>query len=1228
VGLLNMVSDWTKGLRGGRPTKRPQGFSWFRKSRFELLEPRNLMAADAHIAVGAVYYDPASPDSSLPNVFTITFNGGEAGTELKHLVIDTTESDGHQDSDPQSPQTFFAIGPGGIATFGWHPLQIVSHDGFQVTNMSVANDGKQLVLDFSGFKAGDTLTFTIKVDEKQRLDWNAVAEGGEFEGSHLITQFQTSDGSTLQGDAVFLDNFSDPMQTYGLPLPNDAYQPPAAFPSPVLTAGAFTTFSTLSGKVYNDQNVNNALDAGEPGIANVQLSLWQWDAASSAYVSTGRTTMTDAQGNYAFDVGPGKYRVVETQPTGYYSVGAKAGTVGGTVDGVVTTSDIISDVTVQPGDESVQNNFAEALPNSISGHVWVSTAQDWENDPAHVPIANVVIKLFDAQGNLLTSTTTDQNGGYSFTNLAPGTYHVQEIQPAGYFEGDDHVGTVGGIATTVDDITSITLLSATDGTKYDFREIPPGSLEGHVRVDVVPGSDCQTDPNDPGLAGVTINLLDAQGNVLQTAQTDANGEYVFAHLPPATYEIQMVLPQGYFADDDHVGTAGGVLASLQLISSISLPGGINGADYDFCVVQPASIEGYVHNDVNGDCDVNPNAPPVAGVTIELLDASNNILATTTTDVHGHYIFSQLPPGTYSVLEVVPAGYLADDAHVGSAGGTLLGNVEVVGASLGSGVAGVDYNFCLTQPAIISGYVFQEGPTITLSPLDATPTTLAQLQAQGFVFTGIRSPGDAPVPGVTLVLADANGQVMYDSNGNPIETVTDGNGYYQFTGLVPGMYTILEFSPGGFIDGLNAVGSTGGVSINPNGLHSVPGMPTFLTPDAIFAIPVMAGQNSVENNFSVVRVQPSVFFFPQAAPPAPLVVAAPEIPPPAIPQPLPPIVPLAFLPTYFYGGSVDGATWHLSVINSGRPRGDRVVEGPTTQLTASRMETDPWPASGMHESGWILQSRPGELADPRKLFFGVRAGIPVTGDFNGDGVYEVGVFSQGYWFIDLNGNGKWDEGDLWAKLGHDGDQPVTGDWDGDGKTDIGIFGRAWPNDPRALKTEPGLPDEKNLAQGEFKNVPPKADHATHGLRTMRLTSGGKLRSDLIDHVFAYGVAGDMPVTGDWNGDGIHTIGVFRNGLWNLDVDGNGKWDDACDNKVQLGQRGDRPVVGDFNGDGIDELGVYRNGNWFIDTNHNNKFDDQDESMQMGGPGDLPVVGDWDGDGRDEIGVYQDGATLQK
>ncbi|MFO0884387.1 MAG: hypothetical protein U0894_09390 [Pirellulales bacterium] len=62
-------------------------------------------------------------------------------------------------------------------------------------------------------------------------------------------------------------------------------------------------------------------------------------------------------------------------------------------------------------------------------------------------------------------------------------------------------------------------------------------------------------------------------------------------------------------------------------------------------------------------------------------------------------------------------------------------------------------------------------------------------------------------------------------------------------------------------------------------------------------------------------------------------------------------------------------------------------------------------------------------------------------------------------------------------------------------------------------------------------------------------------------------------------------------------------------MRWAKRGDRPVVGDFNGDGIDEIGVYRAGRWIIDTNGNRQIDDQDKTFEMGTAADRPVVGDF-------------------
>jgi hypothetical protein len=248
-------------------------------------------------------------------------------------------------------------------------------------------------------------------------------------------------------------------------------------------------------------------------------------------------------------------------------------------------------------------------------------------------------------------------------------------------------------------------------------------------------------------------------------------------------------------------------------------------------------------------------------------------------------------------------------------------------------------------------------------------------------------------------------------------------------------------------------------------------------------------------------------------------------------------------------------------------------------------------------------------------------IPVCGDFNGDGHTELGVFVAGVWYLDINGNGRWDEQDLWVRLGAAGDQPVTGDWDGDGKTDIGIFGRAWQGDVAAVAAEPGLSDAKNADRGARKNAPP-ALTALGNWRVMQHTSAGPLRADAIDHVFQFGSSGDRVVVGDWSGDGIDTIGVFRRGHWVLDVDGDGRFT-SRDATFDLGGSDAMPVAGDFNGDGVDEVGVYERGVWRLDSNGDRVLDERDRVVRFGQPGDLPLVGDFRGNGHDGLGVFHAG-----
>jgi hypothetical protein len=217
-------------------------------------------------------------------------------------------------------------------------------------------------------------------------------------------------------------------------------------------------------------------------------------------------------------------------------------------------------------------------------------------------------------------------------------------------------------------------------------------------------------------------------------------------------------------------------------------------------------------------------------------------------------------------------------------------------------------------------------------------------------------------------------------------------------------------------------------------------------------------------------------------------------------------------------------------------------------------------------------------------------IPVYGDWNGDGRTKIGVYFNGTWLLDYNGNGIWDGPGIDKLVFHGGPGyvPVVGDWNGSGSTKIGVYQNGiWQLD----------------YNGNFVWDGPG-----------------------IDKLVFFGGPGYMPVVGDWNGSGTTKIGVYQNGTWLLDYNGNFAWDGSGVDKVVFhGGPGFTPVVGDWNGSGTTKLGAYQNGLWLLDFNGNFVWDGSgiDRVVFFGGTGYTPLVGDWNGGGTTKIGAYLNG-----
>jgi hypothetical protein len=113
-------------------------------------------------------------------------------------------------------------------------------------------------------------------------------------------------------------------------------------------------------------------------------------------------------------------------------------------------------------------NYTLPSTGSLAGTVYNDSNNDGKQESGEAGIAGVTVTLTGTGGTF--TTTTDKNGNYKFSALPSGNYTVSESQPAGFVDGMDAVGNLGGVLGN-DVISNIYIGASENGTGYNFGEI-------------------------------------------------------------------------------------------------------------------------------------------------------------------------------------------------------------------------------------------------------------------------------------------------------------------------------------------------------------------------------------------------------------------------------------------------------------------------------------------------------------------------------------------------------------------------------------------------------------------------------------------------------------------------------------------------------------------------------------------------------------------------------------
>ena len=584
----------------------------------------------------------------------------------------------------------------------------------------------------------------------------------------------------------------------------------AAAPNATKIDFAFVKPVSVGNFVWFDANKDGIQDADEVGVTGVTVTMdgqLDMDPLLDADGNLVKPVTTDANGKYVFtNLLPGSYGLTFTIPAGYSETVKNAGD-----DRTVDSDGAETWPVLKQGQDDMTVDLGLIADGTIGDTLFWDVDNNGGSAPsgADKPLAGVTVKLTyttPAGVEKTLSTVTDENGKYSFKDLAPGDYVVtvdkaslatvcpectaqthapsgdltasegQELSltskvtlSPGLMSNNDQDWAFTGVANTaivkaIADPVEVPAGGFTPGTSVTYTltltNEGPSPATGVVAQDKLPSGVTFVSAEGDGSYDAASGKWDLSTEVIEK---DASRTLRITVTVDASAAGSVVTNTATIEKQDQIGDK-----TPDNSSSVPLTAGY-------------TIAGKLYNDADASFSSSDSEAPYAGVTVALLkrdgtpvlDKDGNPV-TAVTDAEGKYSFVGLPLGEYSVSVVDPtSGPLEGTKPTEAYTGRYKTTADVRIAEATGSV--IDVNFGFVKPASLGDYTWMDVNR-----------------------DGIQDADEPALPGVTVTLTYEDGSAVTDASGNPVAAVTtDANGKYSFENLLPGGYKVSFQAPAGF-----------------------------------------------------------------------------------------------------------------------------------------------------------------------------------------------------------------------------------------------------------------------------------------------------------------------------------------------------------------------------------------------------------------------------------------------